>query len=257
MGKSTVTCLEGKYDRIPSCKADCQALSIPYAVARPPTRVAHGTNVQVVCSGINTLDGEYMVMCYDGSYENIPSCVFDISTVKVVYIKKIRISVKGEWPTVNGAELLPDGRLLVVNNAGKKVKLLNSSFSYEGSVGIDRVYDIAVVNETTAIVTDYSPEPQLHFINVTPTLKLQSAIPLEQECFGMDVYNGTIYITCHKYNEGQGHIKLLDKDGKLTGTLGETEGQGHNYYLFRRPHFVRVSRFTGNIIIWKAQGVPQ
>ena len=160
----------------------------PYAVVRPPNRVAHGTNVQVVCSGEKTLDGEYMVMCYDGSYENIPSCVFDISTVKAVYIKKIRINVKGEWPTVNGAEFLPDGRLLVVNNANKKVKLLNSSFSYEGSVDIDWPYDIAVVNETTAIVTDYSPETQLHFINVTLSLKLQSTIPLETECFGIDVY---------------------------------------------------------------------
>ena len=68
---------------------------------------------------------------------------------------------------------------------------------------------------------------------------------------------GTIYITCHKYNEGQGHIKLLDMDGKLTGTLGLTEGQGHNSYMFRRPHFVRVSRFTGNVYVsdWAAHTV--
>ena len=84
---------------------------------------------------------------------------------------------------------------------------------------------------------------------MTPSLQLQSAIPLEQRCFGIDVYNGTIYITCHKYNEGQGQIKLLDMDGKLTGTLGVTEGQGHNSYMFRRPIFVRVSRFTGNVYV--------
>ena len=258
MGKSTVTCLEGKYDSIPSCKADCQALSVPYAIARPSTRVAHGTIVQVVCSGENALDGEYMVMCYDGSYENIPSCVFDLSSVKAVYIKKIRINVKGEWSSVNAAEFLPDGRLLVVDNASKKVRLLSSSFSYEGSVEIDLPYDIAVVNETTAIVTDYSStKPQLHFINVTPSLQLQSAIPLEQRCFGIDVYNDTIYITCHKYNEHQGHIKLLDMDGKLTGTLGVTVAHGHNYYKFRRPVFVRISRFTGNVYVsdWAAHTV--
>ena len=252
VGKLTVTCYEGKYDSIPSCKADCPTLTIPNAVVRPASKVAHGTTVKVVCSGIDTLVGESMLTCYDGSYENIPKCVFDISTVKAVHSEKIRIKVKGEWPTpsVNGAEYLPDGRLLVVDNANKKVKLLSSSFSYEGSVGIDKLYDIAVVNKTTAIATDYSStKPQLHFINVTPSLQLQSAIPLEQRCFGIDVYNGTIYITCHKYNEGQGHIKLLDMYGKLTGTIGVTEGQGHNSYMFRRPVFVRVSRLTGNVYV--------
>ena len=68
MGKSTVTCLEGKYDSIPSCKADCQVLTLPHAVVRPTSKVAHGTTVQVVCKGINTLVGESMLKCYDGSY---------------------------------------------------------------------------------------------------------------------------------------------------------------------------------------------
>ena len=135
-----------------------------------------------------------------------------------------------------------------VDYASKKVKLLNSSFSYEGSVEIDWPYDVAVVNETTAIATDYSStKPQLHFINVSPSLQLKSTILLEQRCFGIDVYKGTIYIACHKYNEGQGHITLLDMDGKLTDTLGVPEGQGHNSYMFRRSVFVRVSRFTGTV----------
>ena len=158
--------------------------------------------------------------------------------------------MKGEWPSVNAAEFLPDGRLLVVDNASKKVKLLSSSFSYEGSVEIDWPYGVAVVNETTAIATDYlSMNSQLHFIDVTLSLQLQSTLPLEQRIFGIDVYNGTIYITCHKYNEGQGHIKLLDVNGKLTGTLGVTVVQGHDSYMFWRPVFVRVSRFTGNVYV--------
>ena len=105
VGKSTVTCLEGKYDSIPSCKADCKTLTIPNAVVRPATKVAHGTTVHVVCSGVNTSVGESMVTCYDGYFKNIPKCVFDISTVKAVHSEKIRIKVKGELPTpsVNGA----------------------------------------------------------------------------------------------------------------------------------------------------------
>ena len=75
-------------DSIPSCKSDCQVLTISNAVVRPASKVAHGTTVQVVCKGINTLVGESMVTCYDGSYESIPKCVFDISTVKAVYVKE-------------------------------------------------------------------------------------------------------------------------------------------------------------------------
>ena len=239
-------------ESIPSCKADCPTLTIPNAVVKPATQVSHGTTVQVVCSGINALVGDSRVTCNGGSYGDIPSCVFDISTVKAVYSEKIPIEVRGDrlTPSVNGAEFLPDGRLLVVDNQNKKVKRLSSSFTYEGSVDIERPHDIAIINKTTAIVTDCSStEPQLHFINVTPSLQLQSAIPLEQQCFGIDVYNGTIYITCHKYKRGQGHIKLLDMDGKLKGILGVTEGQGQNSYMFWWPMFVRVSRFTGNVYV--------
>ena len=84
VGNLTMTCLEGKYDSTPSCKADCPTLTIPNAVNRPATQVGNGTTVKVVCSGINTLVGESMFTCYDGSYEDIPSCVFDISTVMAV-----------------------------------------------------------------------------------------------------------------------------------------------------------------------------
>ena len=31
--------------------------------------------------------------------------------------------------------------------------------------------------------------------------------------------------------------------------LGVTEGQGHNSYMFWRPVFVRVSRFSGNVYV--------
>ena len=262
VGKSTLRCLEGKYDSIPSCKADCKTLTISNAVVRPATKVAHGTTVQVVCLGINTLVGESMVTCYDGYYEYIPKCVFDISTVNALSSENIPIKVKEDrqTPAITGTEFLPDGRLLVVDNANEKVKLLSSSLTYEGSVDVDRPYAIAAINKTTAIVSSESPtEPhnQLHFISVISSLRLQSAIPLEQPCFGIDVYNGTIYITCHKVNEGEGHVKLFDMDGNLIRTLGVTEIQGQSYYMFRRPISVRLSRFTGNVYVadWAAHTV--
>ena len=177
-----------------------------------------------------------------------------------MYREKIPIKLKGEDipPSVFSAEFLPDGRLLVVDNANEKVKLFSSSFSYEGSVEIERPYAVAVINDTMAIVSSYSrTDPKLYFLSVTPSVQIQSTISLNHKSFGIDVYNGTIYITCHDYNQGQGHVRLLDMNGKLKGTLGVNGGEDWKSYMFRRPVCVRVSRFTGNIFVsdWSAETV--
>ena len=260
VGKSIVTCFEGKYDSTPSCKADCPALYIPNAVVKPATQVAHGKTVQVDCTGIYTLIGNSSPTCRDGSFDERPSCVFDISAMIAVNNKKISVKVKGDrlTPSLTGSVFLPDGRLLLVDFHNNKVKLLSSLFRYEDSVTVERPYDIAVINDTTAIVSSISSEaPQLHFLSVATRLQLESVISLDKQCFGIDVYNDTIYLSCHKHNEWQGHVRLLDMDGKLQGTLGVTEVQNQNYYTFRIPYYVRVSRFSGNVYVsdWGAEKI--
>ena len=260
VGKSIVTCFEGKYDSTPSCKADCPALYIPNAVVKPPTQIAHGKTVRVDCTGIYTLIGNSSPTCRDGSFDERPSCVFDKSAMIAVNNKKISVKVKGDrlTPSITGSEVLPDGRLLVVDFRNNKVKLFSTLFRHEDSVTIERPYDVAVINDTAAIVSSISSEaPQLHFLRVAPRLQLDSVISLDKKCFGIDVYNDTIYLSCHKYNERQGHVRLLDMDGKLKGTLGVTEEQNQNYYTFRRPYYVRVGRLSGNVYVsdWSADKI--
>ena len=170
--------------------------------------------------------------------------------------KKVTVGMNEgtDSPWILGAMFLPDGRLFLADFMKNRVKLLTSSFGHEGSVTLDMPFDIAVIKETTAIAS--AKASHLHYIHVVPKLQLESDIYVDNQCFGIDVYNDTIYLACHKRNEGQGHVRLLDIDGKLKGILGIVDEQNHNFML-NTPHYVRVSRTSGNIFVsdWKKDKV--
>ena len=102
IGKSTVTCFEGGYDSTPSCKAHCQALSVPHAEVKPTSQVAHGTTVQVDCNGGNTLIGNPNPTCNDGSFNELPTCGLDVTAVVVVKQKNFTLDLDIAWKTPGG-----------------------------------------------------------------------------------------------------------------------------------------------------------
>ena len=192
--------------------------------------------------------------CREGSFDELPKCAFDISRMTALKVKNITVKVKGErqTPSIAGAEFLPDGRLLLTDIVNDKVKLLSSSLHYEDDVTIQMASDIAIVNATSVIVV--SKETQLCFLRVVPVLQVESVISINrtshERCFGIDVSDGTIYLSCHflKHTELHGYIMLLDMDGTSRDTLGVIDAQNFDY-MFKSPYHVRVSRVSGNIFV--------
>ena len=158
----------------------------------------------------------------------------------------------GTNPWITGSEFSSDGQLLLADYHNSKIKLLSSSFKLESAIRIYKPYDVAFINHTTAIVT--SKELKLNFVSVVPELKLGKVITLDKQCYGIDVYNDTIYVSCHKMNKWQGHVRLLDMGGNLKGTLGVDD----NYvFMFRRPYYLAVSRTSGNVYVsdWRSSKI--
>lgn len=61
--------------------SDCQALRITNAVVTPDTSVSHGTTVTVECKDHYSVIGNPMTSCYNGTFENIPFCGFDVTGI--------------------------------------------------------------------------------------------------------------------------------------------------------------------------------
>ena len=84
-------------------------------------------------------------------------------------------------PWVTGSEFLPDGRLLVANTGTYRASMLGSDFKVEDNLSFSKdfvsVWDVAVVNETTAIVTD----PQKHRQACTSVHKVYKPIKLQRK----------------------------------------------------------------------------
>ena len=255
IGKSTATCSEGKYDKTPSCKAPCPPPDIQNAEVKPNNPVNHGATIQVDCTTGYILVGNGSATCQDGVFNELPTCRFDVSRVEAESNSNFTIDMDKarQYSWITGSEFLPDGRLLVADFNNNLVILFSSSFRVEeDSVSIRKPFDVAIINETTAIATSSvsGNQTELHFIQLIPKLQLQNVIHVDRPCYGIDVYNNTIYLSCGRYNfeRGSGHLRLLDMDGSLKDVYGVVDEQSHDY-MFQLPHYVRVSRLSGNIYV--------
>ena len=92
--------------------------------------------------------------------------------------------------------------------------------SYIDNLSITSLWDVAVVNDTTIIIT--FPDNLLQFIYVAPRLQKGHKIDLGSHCYGadqfhhgIDVIDETIYLPCQ-----DGHIMLLDLNGRTKRVLG-------------------------------------
>ena len=116
--------------------------------------------------------------CNDGSFNEVPTCGLDVSAVEAVKQKNFTLDmdVARKTPWIFGSEFLPDGRLLLADSQNDQVILLSKSFRHEASVSVGKPFDIAVINETTAIATAINSTTlsELFYIQLVPKLQLEN-----------------------------------------------------------------------------------
>ena len=151
------------------------------------------------------------------------------------------------WSSITGSKFLPDGRLILCDTSTYTLKLLSRDFdeidslSFRYDLSVTSLWDVAVVNDSTVIIT-FPVENRLQFIQVVPRLQRGRMIDIGANCYGVDqfhygidVFDATIYLPCY-----DGRIRLLDLDGHSNGVLSAP---------FQEPYYVTVSRVSGNIYV--------
>ena len=104
--------------------------------------------------------------------------------------------------------------------------------------------DIALVNDTTAIIT-LPGRKQVQYIEVVPRLKLGRVLQLDTMAWGIDV---EIYVTCHKggFVGGDGEVWVVDRDGNLRKRLGMNP---NGTFMFTLPVALAVSSKSNRIYV--------
>ena len=227
----------------------CQPISVGNAVVNPSTAVPHGTAVTVICIGGYTMIGKPTTTCRNGSFDAIPSCGFDISLTKPVNGTRVNIQLKGDFkqPKIIGSAFLPDGRLLLCDFYNENIKVLGDSFHIDDVLHLPgrHPFSAAVINDTTMIVS-FPTELQLQFLKFNPVFEIGDIIKFDVMCWGINVVNQTIYVTCHNYTGG--HVKVLDITGNILRTLGVINEHDQEF-IFNGPYHVTVSPVSGRVYV--------
>ena len=91
---------------------------------------------------------------------------------------------------------MPEGELIMCDRKNKKLKLYKKSFEFSASLTTPgKPWDVALLNSTNVIVT-YPWDMRLQFIQVLPTLQKGPSVKVDNRCYGVDVVDGRIYVSC-------------------------------------------------------------
>ena len=129
-------------------------------------------------------------------------CDKPYSNKKAVKEKEISVRLAGwsfdrEHCCITGCEFMENGKMLICDNANKKVKLFSKKFKCLSAQALHALpWDIAVINNEQAVVT-IPDKKQLQFLGiVNRKICLKHEKILDQNCWGVSSDAESIYVTC-------------------------------------------------------------
>ena len=149
-------------------------------------------------------------------------------------------------PWVSGCVFLEDGGLVLCDSRNNKIKLFKSTFDFKESLSLKaQPWDVSVVDSNTVIVTLLNLQ-RLQYIQVLPELQIKDYIKLSMMCWGVEVVNNEIFVTC--INENGGEVRVLDMEGILRRCIGMNIDT-QDTLRFEGPYALTVSAASGNIFV--------
>ena len=157
-------------------------------------------------------------------------------TVKSSSSVKINIPGDSGCSYITGCTFMPNGDVVLCDWSNHYVILLSGTFTTKDSLHLDNnPRDVSPVNSNTVMVT-LPDKNQLQLIQVMPSLKIDRSINVDRECWGVQVVDDLIYVTCHN-NPGVGEVLILDMNGTVTRRLGQLDKKPP---MFSSPHYITV-----------------
>ena len=158
----------------------------------------------------------------------------------------IKMSGERELPYISGCTFMPNGDVVLCDFTNNNIKLLSDTFTIKDSLHLDdQPWDVSPVSSSSAVIT-LPYENQLQFIQVMPSLKkLDRSIKVGRMCWGVQVVEDLIYVTC--YNDpGEGEVLVLDINGTITHRLGHPDKKPS---MFSCPFYITVCPFSRKMFI--------
>ena len=172
--------------------------------------------------------------------QNNQDVILDLSPQLISKVN-VKVANDKDVPLISGCTFLSSGEHLLCDHRNLNIKLFNRSLTVSDSIQIvSRPWDIAVVNDKTAIVT-MPYVKQLQYVDLVPKLSLGSKLSTKWPCWGIVVVNKLIYVTCHGgpgSNPG-GDIRILDLRGNALKTIGRNRDGSR---FLKRPYYIAANR---------------
>ena len=143
-------------------------------------------------------------------------------TVKSSSSVKINMPGDSTCSNISGCTFMPNGDVVLCDRNNRSIKLLSNTFTIKERLHLDSPpWDVSPVNGSSVMVTIYSKN-QSQLIQVMPSLKIDRSINVGRKCWGVQVVEDLIYVTCHNC-PGEGEVLILDMNGTVTHRLGQPD----------------------------------
>ena len=158
----------------------------------------------------------------------------------------IKMSSDSDRPYITGCTFIPDGGVVLCDRSNNSsLILLSNNFTVKERLHLDSPpRDVSPVNGSSVMVT-IPDKKKLQLIQVIPSLKIDRAINVGRKCWGVQVVEDLIYVTCHN-NPGEGEVLVLDMNGTVTHRLGQPDKKPP---MFTRPYYITVCPSTRKMFI--------
>ena len=157
----------------------------------------------------------------------------------------IQLSSDSYCPWIQGCTFIPDGGVVLCDHKNTILILLSDTFTVKERLHLDSPpFDVSLVNSNSVMVT-IPYKKKLQLIQVIPSLKRGRSINVDRMCWGVQVVEDLIYVTCQN-SPGAAEVLVLDMNGTVTHRLGQPDKKP---CMFTRPYYITVCPSTRNMFI--------
>ena len=146
---------------------------------------------------------------------------------------------------ITGCTFMSDGGVVLCDSNNSNLILLSDIFTVKERLHLDSPpWDVSLVNSNNVMVT-LPYKKKLQLIQVIPSLKIGRYINVDRECWGVQVVEDLIYVTCHN-DPGEGEVLVVDMNGTITHRFGQPDKKQP---MFSSPNCITVCPSTRKLFI--------
>ena len=142
---------------------------------------------------------------------------------------------------------MSDGGVVLCDWGNSNLILLGDTFTVKKRLHLDSPpHDVSPVNNSNVMVT-LPVDKKLQLIQVMPSLRIDQSINVGRKCYGVQVVDDLIYVTCH-ISSGEGEVIVLDMNGTVTCTHRLVQPD-KKPSMFSSPRYITVCPSTRKMFI--------